>query len=243
MALILDVLGIAQRSGVFGESREEARSAEKQKAKVEIEKQRLLLFKSGSFERLAVPLSLVARLEEFPRSAVEHAGGGLVIQYRDRILPLVFLQPVLEPNAPGGGELSDPVQVVVFNDGDHSMGMVVDEIVDVAEEAVTIRRKSARKGLLGSAVVAKKDHRFPRFEPGHRFGPGQLVPNYGPVRGLQEGSFIADPSAFSRGMIRSGLDMAGYAVREATNLDEAISSLETPSGGHRSGRAKPAGRR
>lgn len=225
VALILDVLGIAQRSGVFGESREEARSAEKQKAKVEIEKQRLLLFKSGSFERLAVPLSLVARLEEFPRSAVEHAGGGLVIQYRDRILPLVFLQPVLEPNAPGGGELSDPVQVVVFNDGDHSMGMVVDEIVDVAEEAVTIRRKSARKGLLGSAVVAKKITDF--------LDLNQVIDS---VRDSwfqttdlcvdSKRVLIADPSAFSRGMIRSGLDMAGYAVREATNLDEAISSLE-----------------
>jgi CheY-like chemotaxis protein len=37
---------------------------------------------------------------------------------------------------------------------------------------------------------------------------------------------IADPSAFSRGMIRSGLDMAGYLVHEATNLDEAIHCLE-----------------
>ena len=100
VALILDVLGIAQSSGVFGESREQARTAEKQETQVEVERQRLLLFKAGSFERLAVPLSLVARLEEIPRSTIEHAGGGLVVQYRDRILSLVSLQGVLEPGAP-----------------------------------------------------------------------------------------------------------------------------------------------
>ena len=48
------------------------------------------------------------------------------------------------------------MQVVVFNDGDRSVGVVVDQILDVAEEAVTVRQKSSRKGLLGSAVVGKR---------------------------------------------------------------------------------------
>jgi len=37
---------------------------------------------------------------------------------------------------------------------------------------------------------------------------------------------LADASAFSRGLIRSGLDMAGYRVSEASNLEEAIRGLE-----------------
>jgi CheY-like chemotaxis protein len=37
---------------------------------------------------------------------------------------------------------------------------------------------------------------------------------------------IADASAFSRGMIRSGLDMAGYQIVEAANLDQAVCRLE-----------------
>ena len=37
---------------------------------------------------------------------------------------------------------------------------------------------------------------------------------------------VAEASAFSRGLIRSGLDMAGYQVVEAANLDEAIRGLE-----------------
>ena len=34
--------------------------------------------------------------------------------------------------------------------------MVVDEILDVTEEAVTVRQGSDRNGLLGSAVVGKQ---------------------------------------------------------------------------------------
>lgn len=156
VALILDVLGIGQRSGVLGESREQARSATEQKTQTAVEQQRLLLFRAGSFERLAVPLSLVARLEEFPQSSIERAGGCHVVQYRDCILPLVSLRTVLEPETADQDHIADPAQVVVFNDGDRSVGLVVDQILDVAEEAVTVRQKTTRKGLLGSGVVGKR---------------------------------------------------------------------------------------
>jgi two-component system chemotaxis sensor kinase CheA len=225
VALILDVLGIGQRSGVFGESREQARTADKQKAQAEIEQQRLLLFRAGSFDRLAVPLSLVARLEEFPRSAIEHAGGGQVVQYRDRILPLVSLRAVLEPGASSQESLPDPVQVVVFNDGDRSVGMVVDQILDVAEEAVTVRQKSSRKGLLGSAVVGKRVTDFLDLNEVIRASEGNWDKNPD-GQGSGKRILVADASAFARGMIRSGLDMAGYVVLEAANLDEAIRRLE-----------------
>jgi len=225
VALILDVLGIGQRSGVFGESREQGRAADKHKPQAEIEQQRLLLFSSGSFDRLAVPLSLVARLEEFPRSTIERAGGGQVVQYRGRILPLVSLRAVLEPTAHDGGELADPVQVVVFNDGDRSVGMVVDQILDVAEEAITVRQKSNRKGLLGSAVVGKRVTDFLDLNEVLCASEG----NWDRKVEAQVGGkriLIADASAFARGMIRSGLDMAGYTVLEAASLDEAIRGLE-----------------
>jgi CheY-like chemotaxis protein len=37
---------------------------------------------------------------------------------------------------------------------------------------------------------------------------------------------VAESSNFARGLIRSGLDMAGYQVLEAANLEEAIRRLE-----------------
>jgi two-component system chemotaxis sensor kinase CheA len=225
VALILDVLGIGQRSGVVAEFREQARAAVERKTQTGIEQQRLLLFRVGSFERLAVPLSLVARLEEFPRNSIEHAGGCQVVQYRDHILPLVPLRDVLEPGAPDHDQAPDPVQVVVFNDGDRSVGLVVDQILDVAEEAVTVRQKSGRKGLLGSAVVGKRVTDFLDLNHVlHAAAEDWFQGTGGPASGKRV--LVAEASAFSRGLIRSGLDMAGYRVLEAANLAEAIRGLE-----------------
>jgi two-component system chemotaxis sensor kinase CheA len=225
VALILDVLGIGQRSGVLAESRE-ARAAVEQKAQAASERQRLLLFRAGSFERLAVPLSLVARLEEFPLSSIERAGGRQVVQYRDRILPLVPLRAVLESSAPDPEPPADPAQVIVFNDGERSVGMMVDQILDVAEEAVTVRQKTNCPGLLGSGVVGKRvadflDLNYVIHTYAADWFDGAREPSAPSRRVL-----VAEASAFSRGLIRSGLDMAGYHVYEAANLEEALRGLE-----------------
>ena len=200
VALILDVLGIGQRSGVLAESREQARAAAEKSARAGVEQQRLLLFRAGSFERLAVPLSLVARLEEFPLSSIEFAGGCQVVQYRDRILPLVPLRDVLETAAPNHEQAADPVQVIVFNDGDRSVGVVVDQILDVVEETVMTRQKSTRKGLLGSAVIGRRVtdlldlneviHAASEswFQGAGRSGGGKTV-------------LVAEGSSFSRGLL------------------------------------------
>jgi two-component system, chemotaxis family, sensor kinase CheA len=225
VALILDVLGIGQRSGVLAESREQARAAAEKKAHGGIEQQRLLLFRAGSFERLAVPLSLVARLEEFPRSSIEFAGGCQVVQYRNRILPLVRLRDILESGTPGQDETADPVQVIVFNDGDRSVGMVVDQILDVVEETVMVRQKSTRKGLLGSAVVAKRvTDLLDLNEVIHAAHESWFQGAGGEGNG--KSVLVAEGSAFSRGLVRGRLDMAGYQVQEAASLDEAIRGME-----------------
>ena len=225
VALILDVLGIGQRSGVLAESLEPARVTGQQKAPSEITQQRLLLLRAGSFARLAVPLSLVARLEEFSQSAIERAGGGEVVQYRNRILPLVSLRKVLESYAPDPDQPPDPVQVVVFNTGDNSVGMVVDEILDVTEEVVTVRQGSERAGLLGSAVVGKQVTDFLDLHQIIRAAGGNWFQGTG-GHGRGQRILLADASAFSRTLVRSGLDMAGYVVLEAANLDEVLNRLE-----------------
>ena len=225
VALILDVLGIGQRSGVLAEFIEQARTSGQQKAQADLTQQRLLLFRAGSFARLAVPLSLVARLEEFPQSSIERASGGPVVQYRDRILPLVALRTVLEPGAAGPEQPADPVQVVVFNDGHSSVGMVVDEILDVTEEAVTVRHGSDRCGLLGSAVVGKQVTDFLDLNEVIRATGKSWFEGRNKHLGGQK-ILVADGSPFSRALVRSGLEMASYVVLEAANQEQAIAQLE-----------------
>ncbi len=44
--------------------------------------------------------------------------------------------------------------VLVFQDGDHSMGLMVDEIVDIVEARLNVELGAELPGRIGSAVVA-----------------------------------------------------------------------------------------
>jgi two-component system chemotaxis sensor kinase CheA len=168
VALILDVMALAQRANLIGEARTAASKQEATAQQTRETRQTLLLFQSG-IARMAIPLSSVARLEEFQRSAIELSGVQEVVQYRGRILPLIRAGNVVE----GGSELPDagspdrahsagwgagssgdtPLQVVVYTERDRSIGLVVDRILDIVEEELVMERPGRRAGVLGSALI------------------------------------------------------------------------------------------
>ncbi|MGB8733237.1 MAG: chemotaxis protein CheW [Candidatus Sulfotelmatobacter sp.] len=164
VALILDVLGLAQRASVVGESRE--RPAAEKKAEstgTTGEKQTFLLFAGLGDSRMAIPLSILARLEEFPVSQVEMSGTQWVTQYRGQILPLVRLAVVLEerrhrlralqsPPAPDSG----PIQVLVLNHEGRTFGLVVERILDIVEACADVRSKATRAAVLYSVVIGER---------------------------------------------------------------------------------------
>ena len=82
VALILDVLGLAQPGNVVGESRERTMAGEQAAAGRDAGKETMLLLHCGPDGRVAMELSLVARLEEFKAAAIEKAGDCDVVQYR-----------------------------------------------------------------------------------------------------------------------------------------------------------------
>jgi two-component system chemotaxis sensor kinase CheA len=132
VALILDVAGIAQRARITSERREHAAKESGEPGRIEDDGEMLLLFRVGKFSRLAAPLALVARLEEFPQSQIEYAGGRPVVQYRGRILPVVPLAGILSPKKTLELGDRDPLQTIVFRDGDQrQIGVVIDEILDI----------------------------------------------------------------------------------------------------------------
>jgi two-component system chemotaxis sensor kinase CheA len=154
VALILDVLGVAQRAAVVSATSRERPSLDKSsQSKGEGEpKETLLLFRVGKAGRMAIPLSMVARLEEIARPTVESAAGREVVQYRGAILPLVDLGRELSIDA----TRRDPdanLQVIVYSEKGRSVGFVVEQILDVVEETITVRHKAARTGVTGSVVI------------------------------------------------------------------------------------------
>jgi two-component system chemotaxis sensor kinase CheA len=154
VTLILDVLGVAQHANVIAKTRERLEGEKPLEAEEQnVEKQALLLFRVGEEGRMAVPLSEVARLEEFPLAKVERSGSREVVQYRGQIMPLVRLVQVF---GLASEEERDSLQVVVYSYHDRSIGLVVDRILDIVEETVTVQSRSHREGILGSAVIQQR---------------------------------------------------------------------------------------
>ncbi|MCB1021651.1 MAG: chemotaxis protein CheW [Bryobacterales bacterium] len=222
VALILDVLGLAQMGGVIGETRQHGTLSYEMQGESASEKQAVLLFRAGAEERVAVPLALVDRLEEFPRERIEMSGGRPVVQYRNKILPLFSLAEFLGRGA--SAELPDKVQAIVFTEGSKRLGVIVDEIVDIVDESIQVRARSSRRGVMGSAVV---DGMVTDFIDLQAIIEEVDKSWFGRRREERAGArvLIAEPSPFSRGLMRNYLEMAGYRVVEAGSCEEAFERL------------------
>jgi two-component system chemotaxis sensor kinase CheA len=135
VALILDVLGLAHRSHVVSTARERALTEQHDLVGLsETEVQTLLLLAVGDDRRVAIPLSAVARLDEFPASSVELVGNDSVVQYRGEILRLIDLASVLGYGRGGG---SDTLHVVVYTHPRGRVGFIVDGVVDIVEASIS----------------------------------------------------------------------------------------------------------
>ena len=118
----------------------------------------LLAFRVRDDWPAAIALDALARLEEFPAAAIERVGDRDVVQYRGRILPLVHVAALLDPDAaerPSAWSRAT-VPVIVHAEGDRHVGVVVDEILDVVEQTVAVAAGPARPGVLGSAVIRER---------------------------------------------------------------------------------------
>jgi two-component system chemotaxis sensor kinase CheA len=109
-------------------------------------------------------LSLVARLEEFPRSAVERVGPQEVVQYRGEIMPLIDVShdlPRLRRRKQTRASAArrpaedsrETIQVVVYAGTEQRVGLIVHEILDIVEETSVARAPARRPGVLGTAVI------------------------------------------------------------------------------------------
>ena len=155
VALILDVLGIAQKANVVTEVRDRtAVDAGPRHTDVVAGRDAWLVFTVGGGRRMAIPLAIVSRLEEFERERVERSGTQMVVQYRGAIMPLIDIAERISSDSAGAGR--EKLQVVVYSVAGRSVGLVVEQIVDVVEQAVVVEHKEQDGMLLGSAVIQER---------------------------------------------------------------------------------------
>ncbi|MCC3529058.1 MAG: chemotaxis protein CheW [Microcoleus sp. PH2017_22_RUC_O_B] len=165
VALILDVHGIAQKTHMT-EAQEKAILADENSRRESSEPpQQLLVFQGPDCRRMAIHLSRVCRLEEFPRHLLERVGKQNVVQYRNQIMPVIYLSAVFGGGADArNSELNgldgrsragdDKLPLVVVSIGEqHQVGLVVDRILDIVEQAIDIKGAATQAGISYCAVI------------------------------------------------------------------------------------------
>ncbi|MBI1207926.1 MAG: response regulator [Azospirillum sp.] len=221
--MILDPNGIASGSGdVSLAETSRAEHASVQAAKAD-DRMALLLFRAGGGSPKAVPLSLVARLEDIDLASIEYSNGMPVVQYRGKLMPLVPIDPGFAVH----GEGRQPV--LVFADGDRSMGLVVDEIVDIVEERLVVQLSADRPGLMGSAIIAGRATDV--LDAG--FYLTQAYKDWFGSAGTEAFEedrthrvLLVDDSPFFRNLLTPLLSVAGYSVTAVESASDALGLCE-----------------
>jgi two-component system chemotaxis sensor kinase CheA len=218
--MIIDPNGVARAFGASatGTAEEEI---EAQRTASTTKTVSLLVFRAGSPELKAVPLSLVTRLEEVDCKKIELSNGRYLVQYRGHLMPLVQVNDQVRIRTEGTQPL------LVFSDGGRSMGLVVDEIVDIVEDKLDIEVASVAGGTLGSAVVRGQATEI--IDVGH-FLPLAFEDWFRRKEMRQEALtrslLYVDDSPFFRNMLSPVLKAAGFEVTTVGGAEEALDLLK-----------------
>ena len=222
--MILDPNGIAAASG--SAASHDAAAASEQGAQTGQGEERvtMLVFRIGDSAPKAVPLALIARLEEVDAKTIEYGDGRPVVQYRGSLMPLITIDTGYQVKREG----RQPV--LVFADGTRSMGLLVDEIVDIVEDHLKIQLAADRKGYVGSAIIAGKSTDI--IDTGHYltqafpdwFGAMDRHGGNGQKTARDAGKklLLVDDSPFFRNLLAPLLSTAGYEVTTAESADQAL---------------------
>lgn len=151
VALILDVLGLAHSSNAIAEeSDQKVKDKSTTRATHQSDPESLIIVSEG-INRFAIPLRQVTRLEKIDVDQIEVASQHEVVQYRGEIMPLIRLSRAmgLSPS-----ESDDTIlDVVVYIAENFSVGIVVDNIVDIVDTTIDSTCSSGHSGRVGSAVI------------------------------------------------------------------------------------------
>ncbi|WP_134500595.1 hybrid sensor histidine kinase/response regulator [Microvirga pakistanensis] len=174
----------------------------------------MLVFRGSGPALKALPLSLVTRLEVIDAAEVEWTGGRPLLQYRGRLMPIVPCDEAMVVKSQGSQSL------IVFSDGDLTLGLAVEEIVDIVEDRLTIELVADRPDLIGSAVIRGRTtevvnlaHYLPLV--------AQAWVQAGTSERRGRSVLLVDNSAFFREMLGPVLKSSGYKVHMAPNTMEA----------------------
>ena len=179
------------------------------------EKTRLILFRAGNDALKVVPLSLISRIEAITDEATEVSDGMLVMQHRGFLMPLISISRE--------NETKKERPVLVMGIGGQSVGLIVDEIIDIVEDFLDIEIASAKDGTIGTAYI--QDEVVEIIDISHYV---KIARPDALARGVIKrfAILLVDDRLFFRDMLSPILTAAGYRVTTASSGAETLSMLK-----------------
>ncbi|MDQ0304531.1 chemotaxis protein CheW [Ancylobacter polymorphus] len=219
--MIIDPNGLSQVAASRSDKTGEATKSEADAAKnADSNRMSLLLCRAGAEGLKAVPLALVTRLEELDAEDVERLSDRCVAQYRGTLIPILYANDEVERKTSGKQPL------LIFSEGERTMGLVVDQIVDIVETAFELKLSSTSPDIMGGAIIngtATEVLDVAHFVQ-RAFGESFDIPvGHGHERNGR--LLLVDDNAFHRAMLEPVLKGNGYAVTTCTSASEALEKL------------------
>lgn len=219
--MIIDPNGLSQLAAARSDKTGEATKSEADAAKnADTNRMSLLLCRAGAEGLKAVPLALVTRLEELDAEDVERLSDRCVAQYRGTLIPILYANDEVERKTSGKQPL------LIFSEGERTMGLVVDQIVDIVETAFELKLSSTSPDIMGGAIIngtATEVLDVAHFVQ-RAFGESFDIP-VGHSHERNGRLLLVDDNAFHRAMLEPVLKGNGYAVTTCTSASEALEKL------------------
>ena len=225
VALILDVPGLARLANLASLAamkKTEDKTVvgdDDKKSKIS-----LLLFCNGPDEQCAVPLSLVARVEQVKAKDIEIKGGKKVLQYRGGSLPVYALEEVANV---GMLENREELIVIIFPVAGREVGLLAAPPVDVVDVEISVDEMTLRQnGISGSAIIEGQTTLIVDiFEVMETLNPDWFASRPPSAERVNEAKnsepagggkiLVVEDSDFFRNQVRKFIENAGYPVVDA----------------------------
>ncbi len=152
----------------------------------------------------------------------EQSEGQWHIQYNNELIPLVWFGPSPDP------ESKERKPLLVMSDDGKSMGLLVDEIVDIVEDVVDVQIPSEQAGILGSAIIGGGHAEvidvgyFLGLASSHWFDPHQRTKVDDSIKIL-----LVDDSPFFRNLVAPVVRAAGFEPVVCSSGAQALDKLAT----------------
>ncbi len=215
VVLILDPAGLAASLGLQRSS-DYTIAAPAELTAGPLESTRLILFRAGSGPLKALPLSLVSRIESVASDRLTQSDGALIMMHQGSLVPVL-------PASPDMTRADAIHPILVISVGGETLGLLVDEIVDVIEQPLEIQIAGEADAIVGTAEIRGDAvevldvmHFLRRARPN-----AQLR---GAARRFKV--LLVDDKLFFRDMLAPVLTSGGYEVTACASAPEALTLLQ-----------------